>query len=423
MKFPLRHTLAGLGAFLALGGLIGGGAQAAPLGTAAGTSISNIATVDYTIGGVPQGTLKSCATACTSTTGSNTSFVVDNKVSVLVVIPNTTFVSAIPGSTAANGKAAATFTVTNQGNKIQDLALNAAFSYTGGVTVAGFTTPAVTDSFDPTACTAYIDDGTPGYQGTEKTFIDELASGDSATVTVACAIPAAQVKGDIAVISLKATAKQGGAAGATVGADLTASTGANDPAVEDIVFADAAGVATGDVASDAAHSAYNAFKVNVALLTTLKQVATLCDPINGNTNPKDIPGSFVRYTITITNAGTAAAGDLPATLTTLSDTLASTLSFDTDLISGASAAACVTGGAATSAAGSGFGVTVSGGTRANNGTRVYKTSSAGDADGASANGQVLTLDLATLLPAEGTYTAGLLNYGESVQVIFNAKIN
>ncbi|HMB57696.1 MAG TPA: hypothetical protein VKM35_10865 [Arenimonas sp.] len=45
------------------------------------------------------------------------------------------------------------------------------------------------------------------------------------------------------------------------------------------------------------------FTVNTPLLTNLKTVAVISDPFNGAVNPKNIPGAFERYTITITNSG------------------------------------------------------------------------------------------------------------------------
>lgn len=422
MRFQFRTIVTRVSAALAVAGLAGA-VHAAAVGTAAGTTINNMATVDYSIGGVTQTQLKSCAaTACTSTTGTNTAFVVDNKVDVLVTIPNTTYVTGYPGSTVAGATAVVTFSVTNNGNKTQDFDLATQFSYTGSQTVSGFASSSVTDTFNPTACSAYIQ-GDP-----TKTYIDELASGDSATITVACAIDAAQQKGDIAVIALKATALTGGTGG-TKGSALTQT--ATPTAGEDIVFADAAGVYTtggNDVVRDGAHSALNALKIISAVLKTQKTVATLCDPLNGNTDQKNIPGAFVQYTITITNEGlTSDADATDATLTQLSDTLVSTLTFDDDLIAGASAAQCVTGGTATSAAGKGFGVKVENTTRAsaNSGAWQYKTTSSLVDDGAVASSGTVTLDFSKLLPAETGYTAGLLKKGsnEKVTVIFNAKIN
>ncbi|NOT64936.1 MAG: hypothetical protein HOP06_02670 [Methylotenera sp.] len=46
------------------------------------------------------------------------------------------------------------------------------------------------------------------------------------------------------------------------------------------------------------------FIVNTPLLSNLKTVATLSDPINNVTNPKNIPDATVQYTIRITNSGT-----------------------------------------------------------------------------------------------------------------------
>lgn len=45
------------------------------------------------------------------------------------------------------------------------------------------------------------------------------------------------------------------------------------------------------------------------LLSNLKTVALLSDPINNVTNPKNIPGAVVQYTIRITNSGTGKVGD------------------------------------------------------------------------------------------------------------------
>jgi len=419
MRSQFRTIVTRVSAALAFAGLAGA-VHAAAIGTAAGTTINNMASVDYSIGGVTQTTLKSCAaTACTSTTGTNTAFVVDNKVDVLVTIPNTTFATGYPGSTVAGATALATFTVTNKGNKTQDFDLATQFNYSGAQTVSGFSSPSVTDTIDPTACTAYIQ-GDP-----TKTYIDELASGDSATITVACAIPADKVKGDIAVIALKATALSGGAVG-TKGSALMQT--ATPTAGEDIVFADTAGVFTGDIARDGAHSALNAIKVISAVLKTQKTVATLCDPLNGNTDPKNIPGAFVQYTITITNEGLAGDADATdATLTQLSDALDSALTFDDDLIAGASSAQCKTGGTATNAAGKGFGVKVENTARAsaNSGAWQYKTTiDNSNDDGAKAVSGTVTLDFAKLLPVEGAYTAGQLKKGgEKVTVIFNAQIN
>ncbi len=78
----------------------------------------------------------------------------------------------------------------------------------------------------------------------------------------------------------------------------------------------------------------------------------ICDPINGSTNPKYIPGAYVQYAITIANSGSAAA-----TLSQVTDALqVADLAFDTELISGAGAVVeLYTAGVASQSAGAGFG--------------------------------------------------------------------
>lgn len=412
MKSVFNLNLVSAGVLLALGSLVG---TAHAAGTTANTSVTNKATLDYTVGGVNQTDIASSPTGSTNGTGADTSFTVDNKVNLLVVAADSTFVPVVPG-----GSSVAKFTVTNTGNSTQDFSLSTASIANGAVLFGG------TDNIDPSAaCSVVVENdafavGNTYTSGTDTaTFIDELAPDASKTVYVICSFAGTVVNKDVSLISLTATARTGGSAGGSVGAALTQTT--TPTAGVDIVFADGAGSETADVARDASYSARDAFRVETAELQVTKTVATLCDPLNGNTNPKNIPGAFVQYTITILNKPTGLA---PATLAVLTDNLVASLAFDPDLIAGASAAACVTGGTATSAAGAGFELSKGGATngRASLTAVSYKTSAA-DTDGAAAAGQAVTLDFGTLLPAEGTYTAGQLKAGETVQVKFNTKIN
>ena len=85
---------------------------------------------------------------------------------------------------------------------------------------------------------------------------------------------------------------------------MTETAGA-DTAGVDIVFGDAAG--TDDGARNANHSSRSAYRVVSAALSVAKISTLICDPFNGTTNPKHIPGAIVRWTITITNTGAASA--------------------------------------------------------------------------------------------------------------------
>lgn len=383
-------------------------------GTLSGTSVSNLATLNYTVGGVPQTLIESSPTGnLTSGAGNGvvTSFVVDNKVDLLVTEGNSTFTSVSPNQTAA----VTTFTVTNQGNTVQDFALTAANEASGTVL---FT---FTDSFDAAACAAFVESGaTAGYQVAQDTaiFVDELAADGVATAYGVCNIPAGQANGNYAVVSLLATARAGGAAG--LGAALTETVGANTAGV-DIVFGDDTG--TDDANRDATHSARDAYRVVAAVLSVAKTVAIICDPLNSITNPKNIPGTVARWTVTVSNAAGAGAS---ATLSQVSDALSVNSTFDPDLITGAGGAAGCEGlaggaGTAESLNGRGFKLDVSGDTRPGVYPKFFTT--ANDNDGADLNGATVEIDYGPAMPAEGTYTAGELKTGESVIVYFNVSIN
>ena len=420
MKTLFRNTLTRpvMAIALALAGLAAGGAAHA-LGTAAGTAITNLATLNYSVGGAAQTAIGSSETGNTTGAGTATSFVVDNKINLLVASTDTTFVSVVQGLTGAGGGnpnnalQVTTFTVTNTGNSVQDFSLLAA-NLGNGTTLFGGT-----DNFDGTSCVARVESGTTaGYDATDTaTFIDELPANGVKTVYVICAIPVARVNNDVAVVSLTATALAGGAAGVQ-GAALVETTGANTAGV-DIVFADGAG--TDDLARNANYSARSAFRVVTATLTVTKSVAAVCDPFNGSASPKNIPGTFVRYTITIANTGAASA-----TLSTVGDTLTSLVTFDANLITGAggpatAATTCsVAGGTATSANGSGFLVPAAGG-RAGF-PKYFTTTSTVDGIDLTA-GNVVSVNFGLVLPVEGGYTAGELKATESVSVIFQVLIN
>ena len=406
-RWTNRHgaRLAALGLALTLGtGL------AHATGTPSNTTISNLATLNYTVSGVAQPAVGSSPTGNTSGAGTATTFLVDKKVNLTVTTNDATFIAVSPGATAQ----VTTFTVTNTGNDPQDFAL-ASTQETAGTTLFGGT-----DNFDATACAQFVESGgTAGYQAAQDTatFINSLASGSSATVYVVCTIPATQVNGDVAVIALTATAKVAGSGG--TGA-LTQTAGANTAGV-DIVFADGAG--TDDAARDAAYSSRDAYKVVTSALTITKTVAPLCDPYNAITNPKEIPGAIVRYTITISNAAGSGAS---AILTTLADTLSTFSTFDANLVTGAGGAAGCSSGSGTpeKAAGYGFRVQSSVGGRVLGGTAAsgYFTT-ANDADGAELNAGAISVNFATALPAGGSYAAGELKVGESTTVYYNATVN
>ena len=163
------------------------------------------------------------------------------------------------------------------------------------------------------------------------TFIASLAAAASKTVYVVCSIPSTQVNGDVAVVGLKATAQVAGSCSTSCTA-LVQTAGANTAGV-DTVFGDAAG--TDDAARDAAFSARDAYKVTSATITVTKTATIVCDPVESTTNPKNIPGAIVKWTLTISNAAGAGAS---AILSTVTDTLDANTTFDTNLVTGAAGA-------------------------------------------------------------------------------------
>src|SRR5512140_251178 len=84
-------------------------ASAAPVGTPSGTLITNTASLLYTVGTVTQNLV----------TASSPTVAVDNKINVVVTTVDGAAVSVVP----AQNTAYLTFTVTNQGNTVQDYSL------------------------------------------------------------------------------------------------------------------------------------------------------------------------------------------------------------------------------------------------------------------------------------------------------------
>jgi hypothetical protein len=396
-------------------------------GTPSNTTIANQATLGYSVSGVAQTAILSDGDTVTAGV-QTTDFKVDNKINLTVVTVDAAAVTVVPGQTTAVTPIVATFTVTNNGNTVQDYSLAAAnLSSIAANNVFPFAGP-VNDTFDTGACSTFVESGaTLGFQAAQDTatFIDELAIDTTKTVYVVCAsIPGTQVNGDQANVSLTATTLAGGAAG--IGAAVSQAA-ANTQAGVEIVFADpttavnVSGTDPGQTARDAIGVARDAFKVVSASLAVTKTVTPICDPFNGNVGQKNIPGAAVQYAITIVNTGGAAA-----TLTTLSDTLqlagVNGIVFDPKLNSGALPATnCVSGNAANTLSASGFGAVSAAGavtTYAAPGLAAQAVTA-----GATVAGQVVSVNFATLAGGTGLVGwTGSLAAGSFITVYFNAFV-
>ena len=262
-----------------------GASSAMAAGTTAGSTITNVATVNYQVGAVAQ-------TAVQATNN----LIVDRRISLTVVQLGTSTTSVGPGQ----AQAATTFTVTNTSNAPLDLGLTAA-NIVGGAAPNG----GGTDAFNVGAFTYYIDDGDNVFDAgdTLVTYLDEVAADAARVVHVVTSVPIGATNGQIAAVSLTAQAKEAGTSG-TEGGVVARTAGANTAAM-DTVWADTAG--SDDAVTDGRHSARDDYTVAAPVLTTTKISRVISDPINGTTNPKMIPGAVIEYCISVANAAGAAA--------------------------------------------------------------------------------------------------------------------
>jgi len=303
-------------------------------GTAAGTDVSNTATLSYSVGSVTQSDI----------TSNTTVFEVDRKVDLNVTgVALTSPVDASPSQTGV----VLTYTLTNEGNSTQNFAVNA--THVGSVVGidhfdagAGTTaTPTaqtdcvvtVTRTTGPAAVAGTIGSATPIY-------VEDMAPDETATVTVECVMPNKPdvVDGDISIVDVSATALEPTTSQnlfATAPAANTALVNSTSADVEDevdTVFADAAGISgtqtTDGAVENATHSATHSYKILSPELTVVKSSEVVADPVTcGNAldasdnysvysdadaltascaNAKRIPGAVIEYSIAITNASATA---------------------------------------------------------------------------------------------------------------------
>ena len=273
------------------------------LGTAAGTSVDNTASIAYSVSGVDQTPIESSEAGNSNPgtgNGSATTFLVDKKIDLLVTAGSGT--NVVPG---ASGSATdLSFTLKNEGNSTED------FTLTPSQVASG-------DQFDTSSCTV-----------TSPALPVTLAADASTAVTVECTVPpsdATVTNGATSLVDLLAEAT-----------GVSETTGADDANTVDVVFTDDTGTGTDGADRNAKHSAVNTYTINTADLTVKKTSAVIDDPANGTTNPKRIPGATIEYTITVTNA----AGAATATGIVISDPLPSDLVYESCTPSGVSGVTC-----------------------------------------------------------------------------------
>lgn len=291
-------------------------------GTTGGTQISNLATVNYQVGGIAQTAIGSSQAGNSSGAGTPTTFRVDNKLYITVTTVDVADVQVSP----AGVHVVLEYLVTNNGNETQGVT----FTTTQEVNTTASPFGGNTDDFDATLSNSgdgiFVQKtfgGAAYAAGTDTaTSIPQLAAAGTAHVFVVADIPATQIDGDVSVIALVgqiavagASGTYGTAPGANITSDNSAAAWVQNPAVgaEQLIFADSAG--TDDGLYDGKSSSRDAFLVKSAKLTITKGAPTILADPTGDAIAHSIPGAVVQYTVTIGNSGTATSNATSIALT------------------------------------------------------------------------------------------------------------
>ncbi|MCC6631353.1 MAG: DUF11 domain-containing protein [Gammaproteobacteria bacterium] len=268
------------------------GSMAHAAGTDAGVTISNTASVNYTVGGVPQTQVDSPAAQ----------FVVDRKIDLNLIETDVARTNTTPGQTAV----VTTFKLTNTGNGAQG------YTFTAGN--VGGTLFGNTDAYDVanllvrvsgTACVPATTT-TPAYAGETASTVLTLAEDACVYVFILADSPTSALNAQAANVRLTAITREGGSLADLKPLADAALLVADDPGTEQIVFADSEDVPSGNLARDGLAFATDQYYIVGPALVATKVAAVQADTLQP-TNPKPIPGATVQYTITLTNSGAAPA--------------------------------------------------------------------------------------------------------------------
>jgi len=304
----------GLLATAALGFFAAGAASAQV--TPAGDTVSNTFTLNYEVDGGEQPEI--------TNSGDPTTFVVDRLIDLTVA----NIGSPTPVATGQSN-AVTTFTVTNDGNGIQDYVLDVV----NGLGTEDF------DPEDPAApVVAEITYELSSNPGVIETYnaadLPQLGPDEFITVTVVQDIPTGEVDGNLGEIILLAETRT------DAGDPLDpADADGNDLDTEENIFADAAGPDAGDNILDGQHSATGVYVINDADVTGVKTVSIIAEDGDATgfdcatdaalgANEYSLPGACIEYVITVTNSDTrdataiAVVDNLPSELTFVAATSA-----------------------------------------------------------------------------------------------------
>lgn len=318
MKLVMKTMNPGL-RFGAVAALLLISQQSMAAGTAAGSTISNQAQVDYSVGTIPQEFILSDP-AGNSTPGagqgSSTDFVVDNRVDFTLVE------EAGPGATSVTPNQLnnwVAFRLINTGNQTQDYQLIATNLTSGAVN-------GLTDDVQMENLRVFVDGNNDGAfvpADDTGTFVDSLlADGEVVIFIVADAntVPVL-VNGNVANVNLEAITANAGSGAGTV---TLASSSLNDSTVEDVVLA------VGGVNGTGNNNAQDGFQVVSADLLITKTSLLISDEFNSG-NDVEVINNGITIPCTANaaadgcslNAGTGVltvAGLAPATITVVQAT-------------------------------------------------------------------------------------------------------
>ena len=329
--------------------------NAQAIGTAAGTDITNTASLQYTVG-----------SSSTLQTADSNAEVFEVDVLIDFTIERTdgdvVHTSALDTTDAIVAKV----TLSNESNTAANFDLSATNLATASADTF-YTT--LTEDFDVSSVRFYLDADKDGsLDATELaagaiTTTDFIAAGtDSAAVTanslqlialvdVASGIPSDVVDLDVAQLDIEANAAAVDTDGDSTddGIDLTTDDRSTaDTAAIEVVFAD--GATAGNL-GDNSEIVTDGLQITIPTLVDpgpggnnqnfVKTATVISDPFNGTTNPKAIPGAVVEYSITVANTGSNDADSVVITDVLQSDVtfVAGSVLIDLDPTDGVAAGA------------------------------------------------------------------------------------
>jgi len=283
------------------------GQQAFAVGTDAGVSVDNRATVTYSVGGTLQTGIESSPTGnnlpgvAVPGGGADTSFLVDRRVDFTISQVGGALTTVAPGDNGVFVE----FWVTNTSNSLLDFVIsptNLTSAY-GDVRGVGTSTDSDVDMDDLRIGVSLAPDGgvpgagpdplDPGI-GSGATLINDLPEDDSIRVRIFADTPLTLLNGQIANVLLTASA-----ADPVTSTELVESAIGDNPAVVENVFANVSGADTNGFATE---EGADGFTVSSAALVVTKTALVISGDLGSG---KPIPGAVVEYSILIDNTGGA----------------------------------------------------------------------------------------------------------------------